>query len=442
MKQRQNWKRRMTSVILILALVLTMCIGSGGTAFGATTSKIQTAFEKTGDYIYKTVSAPAFGSIGGEWVMYGLAEAGYDMPDSYIKAYQKTVEEAVEAGKGVLHARKYTEYSRVIIAYAALGLDPTDISGYNMVEKLADFDAVVWQGINGTIFALRALDAGNYAIPEVSGIENVTTRQKLVNELLANQLDDGGWNLYYSPGEDEEANAQKKAILKSDVDLTAMALESLAPYYKQAKVKKAMEKAVACLSDMQQDDGGYNSWGTVNLESCAQVVSALSNIGINPNTDSRFKKNGKSVVDAMLTFYDEKTGGFRHVNTASGGYEPVVNQMATEQGYYALAQYFQAVPDKASVKSVTSPKKGALKVTWPAQTKADGYQIRIATNSGFTKSVKNVYVTAGTAKTKVKTITGLTKGKKYYVKVRAYQTICGKRVYGLYSTVKTVTVKK
>ena len=60
----------------------------------------------------------------------------------------------------------------------------------------------------------------------------------------------------------------------------------------------------------------------------------------------------------------------------------------------------------------------------------------MATNSGFTKNVRNVYVTSGTSSSK--TVTNLIKGKKYYVKVRAYKTVNGNRVYGLYSASKTV----
>ena len=195
------------------------------------------------------------------------------------------------------------------------------------------------------------------------------------------------------------------------------------------------------LSGLQQADGGYASYGTASLESCAQVVSALSNVGINANTDSRFKKNGKSVLDAMLTYYDEKEGGFRHVNTAGGGYEPVVNQMATEQGYYALAQYFESVPGQTAGVKVSCTKTKNLKVTWTGQNMAEGYQIVTASNSSFTKSVKKMTVSAGTAKTQTKTISGLTKGKTYYVKVRAYKTVNGRKVYGLYSSVKKVTVK-
>jgi hypothetical protein len=86
--------------------------------------------------------------------------------------------------------------------------------------------------------------------------------------------------------------------------------------------------------------------------------------GVNPNTDKRFVKNGKSIVDALLTFHDEKTGGFRHVNKASGGFQPVVDQMATEQAYYALAFFYQDVPAKTTLSKTAKSGSGKLKVTW------------------------------------------------------------------------------
>ena len=189
-------KKKMTSLILILTMALTMSLGTSGFAAAASQNEIKEVFESCGDYIYKTVTDPICGSTGGDWAMYGLAEAGYPMSDEYIAKYRQNVEAAVREGyrgvPGQLHDRKYTEYSRVIVAYAALGLDPTNIAGYNMVEKLADFDSVVWQGINGPIWALRALDAGKYEVPAVKDIKNLTTRQKLIDCILGEQLDDGG----------------------------------------------------------------------------------------------------------------------------------------------------------------------------------------------------------------------------------------------------------
>lgn len=411
--------------IITALLILVLMLGATGTAAAATQSDINSVYEKTGDYIYNTVKEPVIGTIGGCWAMYGLAKADYDMADSYIKAYTKSVEQALEAGyrgvKGQLHDRKYTDYSRVIVAYSELGLDPTDAGGYNLVEKLADYDKVVWQGINGPIWALRALDSGDYDIPKVSGITNKTTRQKLINGILEAQLADGGWALSGS---------------KSDPDLTGMALTALAPYKSQKKVSAAIDKAIDCLSAMQLEDGSFATFGDRTAESCAQVICGLTAVGINPNTDSRFIKNGKSVLDGLMTFYDAKTGGFRHVNEASGGYQPVVDQMATEQAYYALAHYKTSVPDKATLSSVKKADSTSLKTSWKKSAVASGYQVVIATNSKFTKNVEKFTVKGRTAVSK--TIKELKKGKTYYVKVRAYKTVNGTKLYGEYSASKKV----
>ena len=121
----------------------------------------------------------------------------------------------------------------------------------------------------------------------------------------------------------------------ADPDMTAMAIQALAPYYKTNEtVKAAVDKALEALSALQRTDGGFGSWGTVNSESCAQVIVALTALGIDPIADSRFVKNGLTVLDALSSFY-VTGGGFRH--TAGGD----LDGMATEQGYYALAAYYR-----------------------------------------------------------------------------------------------------
>ena len=132
--------------------------------------------------------------------------------------------------------------------------------------------------------------------------------------------------------------------------MTATALQALAPYYEtNAEVKDTVDKALACLSALQNSDGGYASWGTTNSESCAQVITALTALGIDPDNDSRFVKNGNSVVDAFLTFYVEG-GGFAHV--AGGG----LNGMATEQGYYTLAAYSRWMNGQTSLYDMSDVK--------------------------------------------------------------------------------------
>ncbi len=272
------------------------------------------------------VPEPEVTSIGGEWAVLALARAGYEVPEDYYAHYYEKVVEALESNEGVLpdSRNKSTEYSRVILALTALGYDVTDVAGYNLLANLTDMGYVTRQGINGPIWALIALDSHDYAIPDSDAAVPVT-REKLIANILGRQLEDGGWAL---------------SGTTADPDMTAMALQALAPYCgTDSEVKAAADKAVECLSKLQRTDGGFASWGTVNAESTAQVIVALSSLGINPAEDPRFVKEGGNPVTALLSFTAEE-GGFQH--TADGGY----NQMATEQGTYALVAYERLLEQK------------------------------------------------------------------------------------------------
>lgn len=388
---------------VILSLVLTVIMFTG-TALAATDTSVNSAIATAGKYLHAAAPNPGYGD---EWIMYSLSKSGYSMTDEYISEYASALEKYVADVKGELSSRKYTEYSRVVLTMAQLGLNPQNVSGYNLVEKLYDYDAVVWQGINGPVWALRALDS--------LGDGNDLLKEKYIECILDAQLADGGWDI------------TGKA---ADPDMTGMAVSALAPYYrKDAKVKAAVDKAVTRLSKIQNSDGGYSTVGTPTAESCAQVIYALASLGINPNTDSRFIKNGKSAVDALMTYYISSKGAFVHLK---GG---TANGIATEQALYCLAEYRGNTPVKGSISSVKKYTSKSVKTTWKKQSGVNGYQIKVATNARFTKGVKNVYVTSGTKSSKV---INLIKGKKYYVKVRAYKTVNGTRVYGLYSAAKTV----
>ena len=266
-------------------------------------------------------------TFGSEWLAIALARSGRSVPDSYYDSVVKAVQDA----KGQLSDRKFTEYSRTILALTAIGKDPTDVGGYDLLSKLADMDDVTYQGINGAIFALIALDSGKYDVPTAAEGGNQTTRDGLVAYILKQQLSDGGWALSGS---------------NADPDMTAMALQALAPYRTgDAAVLAAVDKAIQTLSDMQQVNGGYSSWGTLNSESCAQVLIALATLGIDPVSDSRFAKNGLTVLDALLSY--AVSGGFRH--TADGE----VDAMATEQALCALTAYARLLDGKTSLYDMT-----------------------------------------------------------------------------------------
>lgn len=275
-------------------------------------ANLDTIYRTTGDFM-ATLGTPTVNSTGGEWMVIGLARSGRTVPAGYYDNVVKYVKAKADANER-LHPTKVTDNARVILALTAIGKDVTNVGGHNLLKGLDSMDYVQAQDINGPIFTLIALDSHNY--PTMGDV----TREKLIQVILDAQLNDGGWNL---------------SAENADPDMTAMAIQALAPYYKTNEtVKAAVDKALEALSALQRSDGGFDSWGTVNSESCAQVIVALTALGIDPTADSRFVKNGHTVLDALAGFY-VTGGGFRHT---AGGER---NDMATEQGYYALAAYYR-----------------------------------------------------------------------------------------------------
>lgn len=282
---------------------------------------------ETAAYLSASVPDPGVSSIGGEWAVIGLARNG-GLPADYAASYYSNLVRTLRDTGGVLHRVKYTEYSRVVLALSSLGFDPTDVDGYDVLSPLGDFDQVSWQGANGPIWALIALDSRGYDAPTAPDGKRQTTRDALIDAVLDSEIAGGGWALSGSV---------------PDVDLTAMALTSLAPYRaSRADVAAAVERGLSVLSSLQGEGGGFGDAGSATSESCAQVVVALASLGIDPASDERFAKAGGSVLDALCAFA-VPSGGFKHI--ADGE----VNGMATEQGFYALVAYERLLSGKTSL---------------------------------------------------------------------------------------------
>lgn len=265
--------------------------------------------KKSADYIMSAVPNPTVASVGGEWSVIALSRSGLDINREYFDKYYQNVCEYVKDHNGILHERKYTEYSRVVLALTSIGKNPRDVCGYDLISPICDFDKTVWQGINGPVWALIALDSGKYAVNE-SGI-----KEKYLEYILSHQNSDGGWS--FSDGGE------------SDPDITAMSLCALSGYKDNPQISTSLENALEFLSLSQNSNGGYVSYGEENCESAAQVLTALSALSISVD-DPRFVKSGKSVLDNIVN-YSAKNGGFKHINEDYDN-----NIMSTEQALYAV----------------------------------------------------------------------------------------------------------
>ena len=281
------------------------------TGFAAQASVSDAALEKEIDtasaYLLQTVPQPEVGSVGGEWCVLGLARASRGT-ESYFDAYRAAARRTVRETGGVLHRVKYTEYARMVLALTALGEDPADFAGFNVLAPLSDTKKVLFQGTSGAVWALLALDSNAYAAD--------AARNVYLKAIADGVGSDGGWALV--PGD------------ASDADLTAMALTALAPYAAEKDVQTLLDNGLAFLSSIQNADGSFSTSGHATAESTAQVLVTLCTLGIS-ETDSRFVKNGTTVLEALLSF-QHPDGGFRHEPD-----DAAANAMATEQAFYALA---------------------------------------------------------------------------------------------------------
>lgn len=333
--------KRLLSLLLALITALSLCVpvfatdgtGNGGGTTGETTTSVSTIVDATlSSTLAQEKAALTSTDFGNEWVILGLARSGYlekgskyfndyyTRVVSYVNREAKNVQTAGGAPAGALHPAKSTENSRLIITLAALGRDAQSVGDWNLLAPYEDFSWIKKQGLNGATWALIALDTVGYET------KDATIRQQCISYILGRQLSDGGWNY-------------QEDAATSDPDMTAMSLQALANYQEQEKVQPAVSAAVSRLSAMQNSDGSYTSYEAVNSESISQVIVACAALGIDPHTDSRFVKNGKSAVDALLTFYNTEKRAFHHTMKDKDGNPADVDGMATEQAAYAMTAY-------------------------------------------------------------------------------------------------------
>ena len=280
--------KRFLTIFLTLALLL----GLFALPAGASSATLDTAAKKAAAFAVSSVPHPG---AGDDWAVIGAVRGGFDIPEHWTDSYYRAIAAKLQETDGVLSKTRLTEYARVVLGLTAIGENPRNVAGYNLLAPLADYDAATQPGFTSAAYVLLALDCGNYKIPTVEEGKTQATRPMYVDFMLGQQLSDGGWAI----GSEE-----------ADPDVTAMVLQALAPYQESTPVKNAVALGVTRLSALQNDDGGYSSWGYTSSESCSQVVLTLCALGISMD-DSRFVKNGKSVLDKLLT-YQLSDGSFCH----------------------------------------------------------------------------------------------------------------------------------
>lgn len=278
------------------------------------------------NYLLTKDANPDFSSI---WNVIGLQRSGLYVPWSYTATFYQNVYAYCEQKNWKLTRTKYSDYSKLIMALTSIGIDAQNVGGHNLFDYLSDYENVRMQGINGPIWALIALNCHpSYSIPKNKEAAVQNTEEMLLQAVLGAQCEDGGWNLAGGQG---------------DADMTGMALQALSFYYgKRTDVNAAVERGLAWISKNQLESGGFGTQGVETSESVAQILVALSGLGIDGSKDARFLKNGKSPLYGLFQYYLPE-GGFMHVaanaGNNGGGIGGMLDGMATEQGFYATVAY-------------------------------------------------------------------------------------------------------
>jgi len=317
--------KKLISICVIFALLF----GFAAPVSAVSDDELDAAIESAAEFLLQTVQNPQVGSVGGCWTVFGFARSEIDVPDSFFESYFASVERFLNETGGDSRRTLPTDYSRVILALTAAGIDARDVGGVDLIVRLNNFENIAAQGVNSVVFALLALESFLYDDPLIIlyHMPPQIMHGMLIDEILRLQLPDGGWNLTAGFSE----NWQNEV---GEADLTAMAISALAKSG-DPRVIEAIDRALGFLSESQLDCGGFASMFSqdeADVESVAQVIVALGELALTERRfrldDPRFVKNGNTLLDSLLSFQNPD-GGFRRGSENS-------NLMATEQAFYAL----------------------------------------------------------------------------------------------------------
>ncbi|MFB9757230.1 DUF4430 domain-containing protein [Ectobacillus funiculus] len=288
-----------------------------------------------------------------DWEVIGVLQSAAAVSDEAKATYLKSLEDRVNTSARLNNMA----LARTILAINALGADPTNFAGQNLVSKLYNDETV--GSINSYIYALLALDSRDYEIPS----DAKWTRDSLISEILKEQHADGGWSFSSETG---------------DPDMTGMVLTALAPYKSRAEVKPAIDNAVSLLKTLQTSNGGYESDGVENANSAAQVVTGLAAIGVDP-AGSEFTKDGHTLIQNLQSF-QLSDGSFKWLSTDSES-----SSLASEQALYALVQYKFYTEGKGSIFHWTgnpvSVDNGSAEETASEDSESSNEVVTVATES-------------------------------------------------------------
>lgn len=292
---------------------------------------------------------------------------------------------------------------------------------------------------------------GKYVIVEVTEavdkIENILAKDEISYEDLKD-----AYETYMTMTETQQNQVPGSVTMKLGLKVSALtnrnigkaeaAIKNIPDYEKinatdENKIKAARaEYDNAIKNDINNIAKDALAEALITLEKAEKRVSATKEFDSIIIGTKSYVYDGKEKTQTITTTIDKANYKVQYKNNVKTG-KATVEVTGTNGSYVGLTKTstFNIVPAKAAIKKVTKGKK-SFKVTINSQSKSGvtGYEVAYSTkkSSGFKK--------INTSSVK-KTIKKLKSKKKYYVKVRAYKTIDGKKVYGKYSGVKSIKTK-
>lgn len=251
-------------------------------------------------------------TYGFEWYIISMLRAGKTIDSDILEEYYASVSETV---KTWTTDTKPTDIERTALALTSMKKDIIDVDGVNIAELIYN-NIHLNDGSNELAYALIALDAANISIPETES----KTKESMVEDILKFQSTDGGFGLFNNE--------------TSDVDMTAICLQALAPYQSEDSVKTASEKGIAYLKNTLSDEYNFS-----NANSTAQVLLALSVLNVDIY-ENGFGNETSNIITAVNEYKNPNGNGYM--------YNETVNPMTTVQIMQAYDAYRKAVKENIS----------------------------------------------------------------------------------------------
>lgn len=443
-------------------------------------------------------------SFGSEWVMLARLRAlkgneGWTRKSADISHYLTSVKAAMKSKKLSKDA-KINDIERVIMTLTALGYDASNFNGQNLTAWL--YQNQKWDNYspNLMIWSLIALDSGNYTAAkgyregliaqlvkyqhtstggfffstawpaddvDMTAMAMIALAPYKNSNAKAKKMYNAGWKFIQSKADDQynyggdsydpcSTNAYvviaKCATGQTGGDLDATVAWMLKNYlgkkgfnlngeyngmstYQGLLAMDAYQRASAGATKLFDVKWPANPITVKNVTKTTSTKAQTVKLGAKAKESAKlsYKSSSKSVkVD--------KNGKVTIAKNFVGKATITITSKATKN-YKATTKKVTVTVNPAGTKltSVKNYKGKKLKASWKKNTKGTGYQIQYSTSSKF-KSAKTVTVKG--YKSTSKTITKLTKNKKYYVRVRTYKTVSKVNYYSGWSNVKSITIKK